>query len=103
MLNNLRLKHGMFWRSTYPNLFSDYPGETRLFLLCCALLAALAVVGRVQADEVEYTTHSMQCEAKETLRQSYLDTLVACMNGDCRFQIGNELFELRGGSLGRAK
>ena len=34
------------------------------------------------------------------LKESYLKVVLAVMNGDAKIQVGTELFECRGGSLG---
>lgn len=96
MFNSMRLKHGLFWRRTWPNPLEDYPGQTRKFLLICALLAAINVAVRQEEFLVRAAKDYL-------LQQNYWELITRCVNGECRFQIGNELFELRGGSLGRAE
>lgn len=102
-MQRLRFKHGLRWRSKYPNPFLDYTRGTRIALLLVVLLMALAVHKRVAADELSHVNHVEQCAKAEVLKQSYLDVVLQCMNGNCRFRVGDELFSLQGGSLGGVK
>lgn len=88
MLTKLRLRYGLFWPSRYPDL------RRHLFGLFVILLLVLL------ASSMDYYMEKAQeLERLRPIKQSYMNVVLAAMNGDARFQVGDELFECRGGKL----
>ena len=50
-----------------------------------------------------YCAHmrGIEIEQRKIVSDSYLKVVLAAMNGDARFVVGNEAFECRGGTLGK--
>jgi hypothetical protein len=88
MLNKLRLRYGLFWPSRYPDL------RRHLFGLFVILLLVL-LAGSMDY----YMGKAQELERLRPIKQSYMNVVLAAMNGDARFQVGDELFECKGGKL----
>lgn len=43
----------------------------------------------------------VEIEQQKVVSDSYVRVVLAAMNGDARFVVGNEAFECRGGTLGK--
>lgn len=87
-MDRLRLKYGLHWSGRYP------PLARPLFAVFVALL--LGVLFLV-ADG--YKAQAEEYERVKPIYQSYLAVVLAAMNGDAKFQVGELLFECRGGRL----
>jgi len=87
-MRSLRLRYGMFWKGCYPPIARPLFG---LFVIL--LLFTLA------SSMDYYYAKAQELERVLPIKQSYLNVVLAAMNGDARFQVGNELFECRGGRL----
>lgn len=69
---------------------------TREIVTVCILLATNALA--------LWCAHlrGVEIEQQKVVSDSYVRVVLAAMNGDARFVVGNEAFECRGGPLGRA-
>lgn len=72
----------------------------RKFLLRMALWTVLLLSSLATYLLLDYTIPRLILS--ETLRESYFRVIVSAANGDARFRVGEELFECRGGSLGKS-
>ena len=87
-MNDLRLKYGLFWPGRYPDLRRHFFG---LFVILLLILLA---------GSMDYhVAKAQELERIEPIKESYMKVVLAAMNGDARFQVGDELFECRGGRL----
>lgn len=93
MRTNLRLRYGLFWSSHN----APIPWRYIFGLVVIFLLYTLA------STMDYYYAKAMEAEKISVMKDSYEKALIQCINGDGRFQWGNELFECRGGSLGKAE
>lgn len=96
-LSQLRLRYGLFWFAKYPNPFTDYAVYT-----WASLLALITVTAITNIASLAHTLHATEAAYAHTrlLNNSYLKVVVQAMNGEARFQVGSEIFQCRGGSLG---
>jgi hypothetical protein len=85
----MRRRFGMFWQKNRP------PMPWRPLAVIVACMLAYSAVAKY--DRLEHRAKKMEREMP--VYQSYRDVVLAAMNGDARFQVGNELFECRGGKL----
>jgi hypothetical protein len=72
MLNNLRLKHGMFWQRRYPTPL-DYKQESRFVGALILILVMLWLL----ASRFDYEAALVQ---EEVIRESYQQMVLACLN-----------------------
>jgi hypothetical protein len=91
-MNNLRLKYGLFWPGRYPDL------RRHAFGLFVILLLVLL------AGSMDYhVAKAQELERIEPIKQSYMNALIACINGSLRMQWGDEIFAGKCEPLGRAE
>ena len=91
MKNWLRLNYGMFWARTTPPL----PLNHLAVIIACILTYALVV----KFDNLEQ--RAAQMDKQVELKDSYMNALLSCINGDGRFVWGDTMFACSGGELGK--
>lgn len=84
----LRLRYGLRWKTSWP------PVARPLFALFVVLLL-YALAGTLDY----HVQKAAELERLKPVAESYSDVVVAAMNGDARFQVGDEMFECKGGKL----
>lgn len=90
-MNSLRLRYGLHWQTKYP------PVARPLFgLFVILLLFTLA------SSMDYYYAKAAELERVEPIKQSYMNALIDCINGNLRMQWGDELFVGKCEPLGKA-
>ena len=90
MFQGLRFRYGLRWRGKYPPMLRPL-----FFLAVSILLLSLALT-------MDYhVAKAQELERIQPVMQSYSDVVVGVMNGELRMKVGDELFECKGGSLGK--
>jgi hypothetical protein len=92
ILTTYRLHHGLLWAGKYPDLRRHFFG---LFVILLLILLA---------GSMDYhVARSAELERIEPIKESYMQALIACINGSLRMQWGNELFVGKCEPLGSAE
>jgi hypothetical protein len=95
-MNNLRLKHGLFWRWKFPTPW-DYPRLTKLTIIL-AMVTFVAWLWTAYDDLVKEHAKTVM------LKSNYFAALLNCVSETgTGFQIGNELFACKGYHLEQAE
>ena len=93
MIQRLRLRYGMFWKGKYPPVL-------RPLFSVFVLILLLGLAGTVDYYVAKAEEYEKEKPVYESYRQVVLDI---ASHGDSRFVLANgDIFECKGGSLGRA-
>lgn len=87
-MKTLRLCYGLRWKTSRPPV-------ARPLLALFVLLLLFALAGTMDY----HVQKAQELERLKPVAKSYSAVVVAAMNGDARFQVGDELFECKGGKL----